>query len=62
MGADPLSGAQGWLRWSAQLLVVLWAGIMPNTLLLLLATQKWQYTCALLYLMVHDCLNCWSMW
>ena len=47
MGADPLSGAQGWLRWSAQLLVVLWAGIVPNTLLLLLATQKWQYTCAL---------------
>lgn len=47
MGADPQSGPQGWLRWSTQLLVVLCAEIVPNTLLLLLAAQKWQYTCAL---------------
>lgn len=61
MGADPESGPQGWLRWPTQLLVVLCAKIVPNTLLLLLAAQKWQYTCALFVSMVHDRPNCWSM-
>ena len=43
VGVGPGVGLEGWLRWSAHTpLVLLCAGGMSSTLLLLLAPQKWQ--------------------
>ena len=57
VGIDWRVGLDGWLWWSAHPLVVLFAGIMQSTLLLLLASQKQQLGFGLFVSVVHNLLQ-----